>query len=66
MLPELGEGVHVLNLGDKTEKVRELIEERLKSFQETYFKTAPWDFEIGIPWNRMFEIEIKLKTKKNS
>ncbi|MEF2877829.1 MAG: DUF4127 family protein [Blautia sp.] len=66
MLPELGEGVHVLNLGDKTEKVRELIDERLKSFQETYFKTAPWDFEIGIPWNRMFEIEIKLKTKKNS
>ena len=37
MLPELGEGVHVLNLGDKTEKVRELIEERLKKLPGNLF-----------------------------
>lgn len=54
--PEIG----FLDLKDKEPQVREIVKENLKEFQEIYFPEAIWNWEISMPWNRMFEIEIKL------
>ena len=59
-LKEIDPAIHSLNLGDKEPEVREIVKEKLKEFQRHYFPGEAWDFDLHMPWNRMFEIEIEI------
>ena len=49
-----------LDLRDKEPVVREIVKKRLEEFQAKYFPKEPYRFELRMPWNRMFEVEISL------
>ncbi len=59
-LKEIDPDIHSLDLGDKEPVVREMVKEKLKEFQRHYFPGEAWDFDLHMPWNRMFEIEIAM------
>lgn len=59
-LGEIDKNINALDLGDKEPEVKRLVEEKLKEFQKRYFPDTDWEFDIHMPWNRMFEIEIEL------
>ena len=60
-LPTIDSKIHSLDLGDKAPEVSRIIKLRLEQFQKRYFPENAREFDIHIPWNRMFEIEIELK-----
>lgn len=60
-LKDIDPQIHSLNLGDKEPQVRKIVEEKLRDFQKHYFPKENYDYEIHMPWNRMFEIEINMK-----
>lgn len=60
-LPTIDSKIHSLDLGDKAPEVSRIIKLRLEQFQKRYFPENARKFDIHIPWNRMFEIEIELK-----
>lgn len=60
-LAELDENIHSQDLGDKEPQVRKMVEKELKDFQRQYFPEENREFEVHMPWNRMFEVEITMK-----
>lgn len=54
----LSKAMNVYDLGKKTKDVENMIQEKLKVLSKT-FKLP--DFTICLPWNRTFEIDIKLE-----
>lgn len=60
MLASIDPSLNRLDLKDQEPVVRGLVMERLKEFHERYFPEAPYAYKISLPWNRMFEVEIKI------
>lgn len=53
--------VYSLDLGEKGEEAGRIVKEKLEEFLKVYFPGEKRAFSVCMPWNRMFEIEIKLK-----
>ena len=60
-LPEIDPHIHALDLGDKEPEVRKIVKGKLEEFQRHYFPKETWNFDLRMPWNRMFEIEITIE-----
>ncbi|MEG0687627.1 MAG: hypothetical protein RR466_02940 [Hungatella sp.] len=45
--------------------MRALVTEKLKEFHQKYFPEADYQYEIKMPWNRMFEIELAIGQGRN-
>lgn len=60
-LGEIDPGIHALDLGNKEPEVRTVVKEKLEEFLQHYFPQEKRAFDLHMPWNRMFEIEITLK-----
>ena len=59
-LTDIDPALNRLDLKDKEPVVREIVKERLEEFQAKYFPKEPYRFDLWMPWNRMFEVEIRL------
>lgn len=59
-LTEIDPALNRLDLKDKEPQVREIVKKRLEEFQKKYFPQKPYQFDLRLPWNRMFEAEIIL------
>ena len=59
-LTDIDPELNRLDLRDKEPVVREIVKKRLEEFQAKYFPKEPYQFELRMPWNRMFEVEISL------
>ena len=60
-LGEIDPGIHALDLGNKEPEVRTVVKEKLEEFRQHYFPQEKRNFDLRMPWNRMFEVEITLK-----
>lgn len=58
-LSRIDEGLNRLDLKDKEPLVRDIVVEKLIEFQDKYFPEKTYRYTITMPWNRMFEVEIK-------
>lgn len=54
----ISEGVNIYNLGDKYEYALDLVKQGLKKYE---YVINNQDYEVELPWSRMFEVEIILK-----
>lgn len=61
MLTDIDPSLNRLDLKDKEPVVRGLVLEGLREFHKQYFPEADFKYEISLPWNRMFEIELEIK-----
>ena len=59
-LTDIDPALNRLDLKDKEPVVREIVKKRLEEFQAKYFPQEPYRFDLWMPWNRMFEVEIHL------
>ena len=59
-LTDIDPALNRLDLRDKEPVVREIVKKRLEEFQAKYFPQEPYRFDLWMPWNRMFEVEIHL------
>lgn len=62
-LPAIAPGLNRLDLKDQEPQVREIVKQRLVEFQKHYFPDTAYRYEICLPWNRMFEVEIEITGK---
>lgn len=60
-LMDIDPALNRLDLKDKEPVVREIVKEWLTEFQKKYFPESEYQFELSMPWNRMFEVEIVIK-----
>lgn len=61
MLSQVDRTIYSLDLGDKGEEVSKIVKEKLDQFLCRYFPEEKRRFSVSMPWNRMFEIELKLE-----
>ena len=59
-LTDIDPALNRLDLKDKEPVVREIVKKRLEEFQAKYFPQEPYRFDLWMPWNRMFEVEIQI------
>ena len=59
-LTDIDPALNRLDLRDKEPVVRKIVKKRLEEFQAKYFPQEPYRFDLWMPWNRMFEVEIHL------
>lgn len=48
------------DLKDKTDLISDLIKDKLYKFKNENLPEFEYDFTVDLPWNRMFEVEIKI------
>lgn len=58
-----GENVGMLNLNNEADKISAEVTYRLKEFTKKYFGEIPYEITATMPWNRMFEIDLRLNGK---
>ncbi|MFW5996082.1 MAG: DUF4127 family protein [Halanaerobiaceae bacterium] len=56
--------VDYFDLGDKSDHISRLIKKKLNKFSENNLPGCSYDFEVYMPWNRMFEVGIKMSNKQ--
>ncbi|HMA59694.1 MAG TPA: DUF4127 family protein [Halanaerobiales bacterium] len=54
-------GLEYFNLKDKTDFISNLIKDKLYKFRNENLDKFSYDFTIDMPWNRMFEVDIKIE-----
>ena len=59
-LNQFGEGLNALDLKDSEPQVAQAVSEKLRQFQREFLPQYRYGFSACLPWNRMFEIELKI------
>ncbi|MEQ6359843.1 DUF4127 family protein [Thermoanaerobacter thermohydrosulfuricus] len=54
-------GVSYYNLADKEKAISEVVKTELEKFKKENLGEFNYNFEVYMPWNRMFEVGIRLK-----
>ncbi len=52
--------LNYFDLKDKEREIAELVKAKLRQFQADNLSEIDYDFTVAMPWNRMFEVDIKL------
>jgi hypothetical protein len=50
--------VTYFDLGDKKDVIASIIRDKLYEFKNDNLTGFDYDFEVSIPWNRLYEIQI--------
>lgn len=61
-LKDIDPDIGFLYLKDKEPVVREIVKDKLYKFESMYFPEENRSIDVTMPWNRMFEIELTLKS----
>ncbi|MDI3310998.1 MAG: DUF4127 family protein [Thermoanaerobacterium sp.] len=54
-------GVSYYNLADKEEAISEVVKTELEKFKKENLNEFDYEFEVYMPWNRLFEVGIEVK-----
>ena len=60
-LSRFGAGLNSLDLKEEEPRVAKETEVKLSQFQQKFLPQYQYIFSVGMPWNRMFEIELTIK-----
>ncbi|SNX54592.1 DUF4127 family protein [Thermoanaerobacterium sp. RBIITD] len=53
-------GLNYFSLKDKGNLISDIIKKKLYEFRDRYLNDFHYDFDVYMPWNRMFEVGIKI------